>query len=66
MVEFKKLNGEVILINPFQIEAVEVIPDSKIIMMNGRFHIVMEKKEEIIEKITKYRKEIYGTMNSEE
>lgn len=66
MVEFKKLNGEVILINPFQIEAVEVIPDSKIIMMNGKFHIVMEKKEEIIEKITKYRKEIYGTMNSEE
>lgn len=66
MVEFKKLNGEVILINPFQIEAVEVIPDSKIIMMNGKFHIVIEKKEEIIEKITKYRKEIYGTMNSEE
>lgn len=66
VVEFTKLNGEVILINPFQIEAVEVIPESKIIMMNGRFYIVTERKEEIIDKITQYRKEIYGKMNSED
>ncbi|MBC5689342.1 flagellar FlbD family protein [Mediterraneibacter sp. NSJ-55] len=58
MVEFTKLNGSSILINPFQIEYVELIPDSKIIMMNGRFHIVKEGKEEIIERITQYRKEI--------
>lgn len=66
VVEFKKLNGEVILINPFQIEAVELIPESKVIMMNGRFHIVMEDKEEIIQRITRYRKEIYGTRKAEE
>lgn len=58
MVEFTKLNGSLILINPFQIECVELIPESKIIMMNGHFHIVREKKEDIIEKITQYRKEI--------
>ncbi|HIZ81216.1 MAG TPA: flagellar FlbD family protein [Candidatus Mediterraneibacter pullistercoris] len=58
MVEFTRLNGNVVLINPFQIEYVELIPESKIIMMNGHFHIVSEKKEEIVEKITQYRRDI--------
>ncbi len=65
MVEFTKLNGKAILINPFQIEYVELIPDSKIIMMNGHFHIVKENKEEIIQKITEYRREICQRADSE-
>lgn len=65
MVEFTKLNGKVILINPFQIEYVELIPDSKIIMMNGHFHIVKENEEEIIQKITEYRREICQRADSE-
>ncbi|HIW84117.1 MAG TPA: flagellar FlbD family protein [Candidatus Dorea gallistercoris] len=65
MVEFTKLNGKAILINPFQIEYVELIPDSKIIMMNGHFHIVKENEEEIIQKITEYRREICQRADSE-
>lgn len=47
MLELTKLNNEKILINPFQIEFVETIPESKIVMMNGKFHIVIEDYEEI-------------------
>lgn len=65
MIEFTKLNGDTILINPFQIECVEVIPESKIIMMNGRFHIIKEQKDEIIDRITRYRKEICTSKDAE-
>ena len=58
MVEFTKLNGSIILINPFQIEYVELIPESKIIMMNGHFHIVKEAEDEIIRRITQYRRAV--------
>lgn len=47
MLELTKLNNEKILINPFQIEFVETIPESKVVMMNGKFHIVTENYEEI-------------------
>ncbi len=56
MIELTKLNGEVILINPDQIEYIEIIPESKIIMINGRYHIVEESKDIIIEKIIYYKK----------
>ncbi len=65
MVKFTKLNEETILINPFQIEYVELIPESKIIMMNGHFHIVKENDDEIIRKITEYRTEICRKADSE-
>ena len=65
LVEFTKLNGDAILVNPYQIEAIELIPESKIIMLNGRFHIVKEGKEEIIERITRYRQKICSIINLE-
>ncbi len=54
MVELTKLNGELIMINPSQIEYVEVIPESKIIMMNGRYHIVTENTDVIKDKIARF------------
>ncbi len=56
MIELTKLNGEVILINPDQMEYIEIIPESKIIMVNGRYHIVEESKEIIVEKIIQYKR----------
>ena len=58
VVEFTKLNGESFLINPYLIEFIELIPESKIIMVNGHFHIVKEDKSDIIRKVTEYRKEV--------
>ncbi len=54
MIELTKINGETILINPIQIEYVELIPESKVIMMNGKFHIVVEGKEELTQKVVRF------------
>ena len=54
MVELTKLNGETIIINALQIEYVELIPESKIIMMNGKFHIVSENKDEVQRKVLEF------------
>lgn len=54
MIELTKLNGETILINALQIEMVESIPESKITMMNGIFHIVTEDKVEVKRKAVEF------------
>lgn len=58
MIELTKLNGDPILINSRQIEYIEIIPESKIIMMNGRFHIVSEDKDRIMEKVIEFNRVI--------
>lgn len=54
MIKLTKLNNAEILINHTQIEFVELIPESKIIMMNGHYHIVKESADEIIKKTLQY------------
>lgn len=58
MIKLTKFNNEVIVLNSRQIEAIEQIPESKVLMMNGKFHIVKESIEEIIEKTIEYNGEI--------
>ena len=65
MIELTKLNGEPILINPAQMEYIELIPEAKIIMMNGKYHIVSENKDEIIERIIRFNQAIYYMHNRE-
>ncbi len=59
MIVLTKLNNQQILLNCAQIEAVELIPESKIVMMNGKFYIVKESAEEIIEKTIEYNGRIH-------
>lgn len=59
MIVLTKLNDQQILLNCAQIEAVELIPESKIVMMNGKFYIVKESAEEIIEKTIEYNGRIH-------
>lgn len=54
MIRLTRLNEEEIIINCAQIECIEIIPESKIIMMNGRFYIVKESADEIIKKSAEY------------
>ncbi len=65
MIELTKLNGEPILVNPIQIEYIELIPESKIIMMNGKYHIVSEHKNDIIARIIQFNKAIHSIQNRE-
>ena len=54
MIELTRINGETILINALQIEMVESIPESKITMMNGIFHIVTEDRAEVRRKAVEF------------
>ena len=59
MIMLTKLNNTKIVLNCAQIESVELIPESKIIMTNGKFYIVKEDAEEIIEKTIEYNGKIH-------
>ena len=59
MIMLTKLNNEKIVLNSAHIEMVELIPESKIVMMNGKFYIVKETAEEIIEKTIEYNGKIH-------
>jgi len=54
MIVLTKRNHEKFLINHLQIECIECIPESKIVMMNHDYYLVRESTDEIIEKIAQY------------
>ena len=65
MIILTKLNGETTVINSRQIEHIDVIPESKITMMNGKYYIVKESIEEIIEKEIQFNREIIENVKVE-
>lgn len=58
MILLTKMNQERFLVNHLQIECIELIPESKIVMMNHDYYIVRESVDEIIHKITDYNAKI--------
>lgn len=58
MIVLTKMNFEKFLVNHFQIECIEVIPETKIVMMNHDYYIVRESTDEIIDKITEYNAKV--------
>lgn len=58
MIILTKMNGERFLVNHLQIECIETIPESKIVMMNHDFYIVRETTVQIIDKIAQYNAKV--------
>ena len=58
MMVLTKMNHERFLINHLQIECIEVIPESKIVMMNHDYYLVRETPDEIIAKIAQYNAKV--------
>ena len=58
MIVLTKMNHERFLINHLQIECIEVIPESKIVMMNHDYYLVRETPYEIIAKIAQYNAKV--------
>ena len=58
MIMLTKRSKELFMVNHNQIECIEMIPESKIVMMNHDYYIVMESPEEIIKKITQYNAKV--------
>lgn len=60
MIRLTKLNNEEFVVNSNQIECIEMIPESKIIMMNKDFYIVRDTVDEILQKIIEYNARVYN------
>ena len=58
MIVLTNRNNERFLINHTQIESIEMIPESKIVMMNRDYFIVKESPEDIIKKIQDYNAKV--------
>lgn len=58
MIVLTKMNRERFLVNHNQIEYVEFIPESKVVMMNHDYYLVRETAEEIVEKIQEYNAKV--------
>lgn len=65
LIMLTKLNGAPVAVNSSQIEYIDLIPECKITMMNGKYHIVKETQEEIIEKIVQFNKTIFNGLRVE-
>ena len=58
MIVLTKMSKERFLVNHNQIEAIELIPETKIIMMNHDYYIVEETTEQIVQKIVEYNAKV--------
>ena len=58
MIVLTNSNGERFLLNHNQIQCIEMIPESKIVMMNRDYFIVKESPEQIIKRISEYNAKI--------
>lgn len=54
MIVLTKMNCDRFLVNFSQIECIELIPETKIVMMNHSYYLVRETAEEIVRKIAEY------------
>jgi len=60
-----KLNGEQFVLNSDHIQMIELIPESKIVLMNQEFFIVRESPREIMDKAIDYGSAIINRAKAE-
>jgi len=58
MIKVTRLDGTEYYINPHQIECIEIRPDTALVMLSGKQHIVKEEVDAILEKIDEYRRRL--------
>lgn len=58
MIKLTQLNNIEFVVNCRQIETIQSIPESKVILQNKTFYIVKETPDEIISKVVEFYSEI--------
>ena len=58
MIKVSKLDGKEYYVNPHQIECIEIRPDTMLIMLSGKTHIVRDEADDVLEKIETYRRRL--------
>ena len=59
MIDLTNLNGVSFALNPNLIETIESIPETKITLTTGKYFLVAEERQDIIQKIIHYNRQIY-------
>lgn len=59
MIEVKGLNGEDFLLNSSIIETIEFIPETKVTLTTGKYFLIRDTKDEIVDKIIVYNQKIF-------
>jgi flagellar protein FlbD len=65
VIKVTRLNGKEYYINPHLIEYIEIRPDTTLMMTSGKSVVVLEKVEDLIDRIVEYRRRI-GYFKNEE
>lgn len=60
MIRLTRLNDEEFVVNCMQIERIESIPESNVILANGKHYVVKESVDEIIGRVVEYNAKIYA------
>lgn len=60
MIKLTKLNGVQMLVNTEQIQYIESIPESKIVMMNGEYLLAKESMDEIVRMVADFKKKCFS------
>jgi flagellar protein FlbD len=58
MIKVTRLDGMEYFINPHQIEAIEIRPDTTLVMLSGKHLIIKEEVDEILGRIEGYRRRL--------
>ena len=58
MINVTRLDGTEYYINPHQIECIEIRPDTALVMLSGKTHIIREEADNVLEKIDKHRRRL--------
>ena len=58
MIKVTRLDGVEYYVNPHQIECIEIRPDTTLVMLSGKHHIVREEVDDVLGKIEVYHRRI--------
>jgi len=56
MIKVTRLDGTEYYVNPRQVECIEVNPDTTLVMLSGKHHILREEVDDVLEKIEAYHR----------
>lgn len=59
MIELTRVNDTIFYLNCNEIERIELIPETAIILLNGKTYIVKNSAEEVVEKIVQFNRKIH-------
>lgn len=59
MIELTRLDGTVFVLNCDLIETIESIPETKLTLTNGKYFLVQENREDIVQRVIQYKRTIF-------